>query len=198
MEYKMRILWREWKEEGGHRDSCSGRNTKRRRSKTIHQMYKKEMKRTKCFHIFLPFIPLSPIHLFIQPCFSIHSVSRQKKKKRTHKTPIHKIKPIPSLSWANCLLEVCWRFCVDKIVYFFHYFVLLLPHVLQETISNSHPFQPPRCPILLRRNVLFQQWIAFSKHNHKANGHLHHSPVGKHYFSSALNEWKMREKICGF
>jgi hypothetical protein len=62
---------------------------------------KKEMKRTKCFHISLPpplsLSSLSPIHLFIQPCFSIHSASRQKKK-RTHKTPIHKIKPIPSLS----------------------------------------------------------------------------------------------------
>lgn len=74
----------------------SGMIQRRGGQTTIHQMYENQLQRTKCFHIF------SHSLIFIQPCFSF---SPADKKKRTHKTPIHKIMPIPSLSWQIVCLE---------------------------------------------------------------------------------------------
>lgn len=83
---KMRLGDGEW-------DSRSGRYTKRRRSKTIHQMYKKRNEKNKVFSHFSFFS-----HSLIYSTMFFHPFSQQTKKERTHKTPIHKIKPIPSLS----------------------------------------------------------------------------------------------------
>ena len=140
MEWKMRLFHNTMGET-----LVAGASQKEGGQKRSIKCIKKEMKRTKCFHISLS----SPFSYLFNHVFP--TIQPTDKKKRTHKTPIHKIKPIPSLSWANCLLEVCWRFCVDKeIVYFFFTalrYCCLMPRVLQEAILHL-----PHAP---SRNVLF-------------------------------------------
>lgn len=112
MKWKTSRLWRllQHKAKGGGQT-------------TIHQMYeKKATEENKVFsQFFLSFLLHSLIYstMFFHP--SIQPADKIKKRRtneRTHKTPIHKIKPIPSLSWANCLLEVCWRSSADmEVVY---------------------------------------------------------------------------------
>lgn len=119
---------------------------------TLITSYKKEavkQRSIKCIKenrkeqsVFTIFSFLFPLHSLIYSTMFCHPFSRQtKKNERTHKTPIHKIKPIPSLSWANCLLEVCWRFCVDmEIVYFFCAALAL--------VSCRKPFPPSSSNVL--------------------------------------------------
>lgn len=75
----------------------------------------------------------APFTYLFNHVFPFSHQTKKKLRERTHKTPIHKIKPIPSLSWANCLLEVCWRFCVDMKIAFFSF----RRFVLQETVFIS-------------------------------------------------------------
>jgi hypothetical protein len=148
------------------RASCSiekrDEAVKQRSIKCIKKREQRGTEKNKVFSQLPPPTTLSlPIHLFIQPCFS-HSGRQTKKKRgkrknRTHKTPIHKIKPIPSLSWANCLLDVlgmCFV-CVDmKTVYALSPSRCFCPCIYTPMSSRSAPAQ-------LLFNVLFLQRIAF-------------------------------------
>lgn len=58
----------EWK----RKSECRG-ESRRGGQTTIHQTYRKKMKRTKCFHFFLP------LHSVIYSTMFFHSVGRQKK-----------------------------------------------------------------------------------------------------------------------
>lgn len=166
MEWKMRLFYNATGETLVAGPTQKGGGQKR----SIKCIKKKKWKEQSVFtFLFL-------LHSVIYSTMFFQPFSQQTKKERTHKTPIHKIKPIPSLSWANCLLEVCWRFCVDKeIVYFFHCFALLLPHVLQDTIPPFPMLFLVMCysnSELLFQNIIIKQMDIYIV-----------SPLGKHYFS---------------
>jgi hypothetical protein len=89
-----------WNRKCDSYDGCRGNETlvagatqKEGGQKRSIKCIKKEMKRTKCFHISLPSPPFTYLFNHVFP-----SIQPADKKERTHKTPIHKIKPIPSLS----------------------------------------------------------------------------------------------------
>ena len=146
----------------------------------------KKMKRTKCFS--------SSIQLFIQPCFSIQPADKIKRREeRAHKTPIHKIKPIPNfyLGQIVCFKCVVWRslsvfsfsLCGHEHRLFF-YFLCLLVHVLQEAIFTS---------LLSLPLVMCYSYIEllFTKHNHKAIGHLHHRSVNiRGWKRTSWDDWE--------
>lgn len=127
MKWKNGIAWKWLK-------SLAALLQKRGGQTTIHQTYEKKNKVFSQF--FLLFFFSSFTYLFNH----VFPFSQQTKKERTHKTPIHKIKPIPSLSWANCLLEVCCECFVcghEDRLYFFSRFAVqrsAASHVLQETV----------------------------------------------------------------
>lgn len=170
--------WRKCCCRGGQTTIHQKRRKKKKRSK--------KMKRTKCFS--------SSIQLFIQPCFSIQPADKIKRREeRAHKTPIHKIKPIPNfyLGQIVCFKCVVWRslsvfsfsLCGHEHRLFF-YFLCLLVHVLQEAIFTS---------LLSLPLVMCYSYIEllFTKHNHKAIGHLHHRSVNiRGWKRTSWDDWE--------
>lgn len=132
-----------------------------RRSNNDPSNIQKENEKNKVFSFF----PASPFSYLFNHVFPFSRQTKKVKRERAHKTPIHKIKPIPTLSWANCLLGECWGFCVDmKIVYFLFFFFFSLPFraldVLQEAIPL--PFHPLDIMCysyseLLSQNIIIKQ-----------------------------------------
>lgn len=121
-------------------------------------MYKTRTEKNKVFSQVFPFFSSHSIHFNFASIYStMFSIQSADKKKRTHKTPIHKIMPIPKFILGKLFAGSVWRFCADMRL-------PLLYTALQEL------FQFYFLPLMCYSNI----GSFFSSHNHKANGHLHH------------------------
>lgn len=105
------------------------------------------------------------IQLFIQPCFPFTRQTKKVKRERAHKTPIHKIKPIPNFILGKLF---AWRvlgvLCGHEDRLFFIFLFFSVPFraldVLQEAIPL--PFHPLDIMCysyweLLSQNIIIKQ-----------------------------------------
>lgn len=119
------------------------------------------MKRTKCFHIF----SASPFSYLFNHVFPFSRQTKKVKRERAHKTPIHKIKPIPNFILGKLF---AWRvlgvLCGHEDRLFFIFLFFPLPFraldVLQEAIPL--PFHPLDIMCysyseLLSQNIIIKQ-----------------------------------------